>query len=92
LGNVQDAMSHVIRSEWDLLCSFTHTGFKQVVRQYKGSLLKPSYPEHEVVLALRFAAAMGLLCVLGLAATCGNVPLMQATLARVNQFTREKTQ
>lgn len=86
LGDVQDAMSQVIRSEWDLLCSFTHTGFRQVVRRYTGALLKPSYTEQDVVLALRFAGAMGLLAMLGLAGISNNVQLMQTMLAHAKQF------
>jgi hypothetical protein len=87
LGNVQDVMSQVIKSDWPLLCSFTHTGFKQVVRRFTGgSLMKPSYPDHDVVLALRFAGGMGLLSMLGLAALSSNLQLMQAILARVHQF------
>jgi hypothetical protein len=91
LGNVQDAMSEVIRGNWDLLCSYTHTGFEQVYRRYTGDMLKPSYPECDIVLALRFAGGMGLLAVLGLAAVSGNLQLMTKTLARANQFTATRS-
>lgn len=34
LGNKHDAMSRVVRGQWNTLCSFTHTGFEQVTRRY----------------------------------------------------------
>jgi hypothetical protein len=82
LGNKQDAMSRVVRDVWGALCSYTHTGLKQVARRYTGAQLKSSYAEHEVVSTLFFARAIGLLAVMGLAGLSQNVQLAAAALQR----------
>ena len=86
LGNQNDVLSAIVRKQWKHLCSFTHTGFKQITRRYSGSILKPNYPEGEVVQSLRFAGAIGLIAVIELAALSKNNALGMAALERSRQF------
>jgi hypothetical protein len=86
LGNANDVLSRTIKNQWNTLCSFTHTGFKQVTRRYTGSILKPNYPEAEVIQALNFAGAVGILSLIELAALSKNLALGHAALERARQF------
>jgi len=79
LGCNSDVLSRMVATQWDTLCSFTHTGFKQVTRRYTGATLQPSYPDVEVTQALNFAAAIGLLAMMELATLSNNAALTQAT-------------
>jgi hypothetical protein len=49
-------------------------------------LLKPSYPEAEVIHGLNFAGAIGLLAAIELAVLSKNEPLARAMLERAKQF------
>lgn len=85
LGNATDTLSNMIRNQWRPLSGFTHTGFQQVTRRYTGPNLTPNYPDEEIVQALRFASAIGLLAAVELAVLSGNTELAEATLARARQ-------
>lgn len=52
------------RRSWDAMCSFTHTGFLQVVRRNKEATLEPSYEDDELIEALGFANAIALMAAL----------------------------
>jgi hypothetical protein len=82
LGNSNDVLSRTIKNQWGTLCSFTHTGVKQVTRRYTGPTLTPNYPDAELVQSLRFAGAVGLLAMMELATLSNNTPLALATLER----------
>jgi hypothetical protein len=68
------------------LCGFTHTGFQQVTRRYTGAMLKPNYPEAEVIQGLNFAGAIGLLAAIELAVLSKNEALARALLERAKLF------
>jgi len=86
VGNETDTLSNMVKKQWSTLCSFTHTGFRQIVRRYSGALLKPNYPDDEVTHALNFAASIGLLATIELAALSKNLPLGLATKERAEHF------
>jgi hypothetical protein len=86
LGSATDTLSKMVKSQWATLCSFTHTGYKQVTRRYTGPLLKPNYPDAEVIQVLNFAGAIGLLAALELAALSKNLPLGTAIMERARCF------
>lgn len=91
LGNATDMLSQMIAQRWNSLCSFAHTGFKQVRRRYTGAMLKPNYPEFEVFQALRFAGSIGLLAASELAQLSKNEPLVRATFERMGQFADDRS-
>jgi len=66
------------RGSWDALCSFTHTGFLQVVRRNKEATLEPDYDE--LIQALGFANAIALLAALEIAHTAGTDDLSRDLL------------
>jgi hypothetical protein len=82
LGKDNAVLSVMHANQWDILCSFTHTGFRQVTRRYTGYVLSPNYPESEIVQALRFTGAVGLLAMTELATYSNNWTLARATLDR----------
>jgi len=90
-GNATDTLSRMVAQQWGSLCSFAHTGFKQVSRRYTSALLKPNYPEFEVFLALRFAGSIGLLAAGELARLSKNEPLAAAILERISQFADDRS-
>jgi hypothetical protein len=79
-------LSAMVDVHWGSLCSFTHTGFRQVTRRYTGALLEPSYSEAEVIRSLNFAGAVGLLAMIELAALSKNEALANASLQRSKEF------
>jgi hypothetical protein len=54
LDNATDTLSRMVRNQWGTLCGFTHTGYHQVVRRFSGALLKPNYPDAEIIQGLNF--------------------------------------
>jgi|NGEPerStandDraft_6_1074524.scaffolds.fasta_scaffold41977_3 hypothetical protein len=86
LGDSNKVLSAIVESQWQALCSFTHTGYKQITRRYTGALLKPAYPEAEVIHALRFAGLIGLVAVMELAALSNNLGLGLSALERARVY------
>jgi hypothetical protein len=86
LGNAPITLSKMVREQWGTLCGFTHTGYKQITRRYMGALLKPNYPEAEVIQGLNFAGAIGLLAGIELAVLSKNERGALAMLERARQF------
>ena len=64
LGDSNKILSAIVERQWETFCSFTHTGFKQITRRYSGPILKPRYPEMEVIHALNFAGSIGLIAMI----------------------------
>jgi hypothetical protein len=86
MGNATDTLSKMVQSQWGTLCGFTHTGFKQLTRRYSGPLLKPNYPDTEVIPALNFTGAIGLLAAVELAVLSNNLTLGLKIEQRIRQF------
>ena len=49
---------------WKAMNSYTHSGFMQIVRRNTASTIEPNYTEDEILEALNFANAIGLLSAL----------------------------
>jgi hypothetical protein len=86
LGDSNKVLSAIVESQWEAFCSFTHTGYKQITRRYTGALLKPDYPESEVIHALRFAGLIGLIAVMELATLSNNLSLGLSALERARAY------
>lgn len=86
LGNATDTLSKLLRDQWGPLSGFTHTGFQQITRRYTGALLKPNYPDAEVIQGLRFAGATGLLSAIELAVLSKNEALALEILQRAEKY------
>jgi hypothetical protein len=86
LGSGATALSRMKRSHWKALCSFAHTGFHQVTRRYAEGNLKPNYAEGDLIKALSFASAAGLLAAAELAALSNNRAAELAVLERTKQY------
>ena len=86
LGGTTDTLSRMIAKQWSTLCSFTHTGYKQVTRRYSGPMLKPSYSDAEVAQAIRFAASVGLMAAVELAILSSNEHLALDALEQARAF------
>ncbi|MCU1317499.1 MAG: hypothetical protein JWN63_2821 [Candidatus Acidoferrum typicum] len=86
LGNGATALSRMKTLHWKALCSFTHTGYQQVARRYADGMLKPNYLEDDVVKALSFASAAGLLAAAELAALSNDRDAELGVLERMKQY------
>jgi hypothetical protein len=86
LGGGATALSRMKGLHWKALCSFAHTGFHQVTRRYTEGQLKPNYPAEDLIKALTFASAAGLLAAAELAALSNNPAAEAAVLARMKQY------
>ena len=54
-------LSTAKQAGWNVLNSFTHSGFNQVARRNTDSTIEPNYPEEEIEEAINFTNALGLL-------------------------------
>lgn len=59
------------QSSWQAMCSFTHTGYLQVVRRNRETTLEPDYRDDELIEALGFANAIALMAVIEIAHMAG---------------------
>jgi hypothetical protein len=65
---------------WAAMCSFTHTGYLQVVRRNKQTTLEPDYGDDELIEALGFANAIALMAALEIAHMAGKEDLSRDLL------------
>ena len=63
-GFEEGALSNAKFKSWSAMNSYTHTGFMQIVRRNTASAIEPNYAEDEIIEALNFANAIGLLSAL----------------------------
>lgn len=86
VGQHREVVSAIVRTQWEVFCSFTHTGHMQITRRYTGTQLKPNYPDAEIIQALRYTGAMGLIALMELATLSNNPTLALATLERARAY------
>jgi hypothetical protein len=87
LGGATDTLSKMLLGQWGPLSGFTHTGFQQIARRYTGSMLKPNYPDLEVIQACRFAGAMAWLAALELMSLSNNKAMAEEILRHATEYT-----
>lgn len=76
-------LSAIKQRSWLAMNSFTHTGFRQVVRRSTSTTVDSNYPEEEIVEALRFAPATAFMVAVELAHMARNDSLANELLAKV---------
>jgi hypothetical protein len=64
-------LSAAKRQSWNIMCSFTHTGIRQVVRRNKDTTLEPDYDEVELLEALDFVNAIALMAAIQISHLAG---------------------
>jgi len=80
-------LSEVKKRAWVSMNSFTHTGFDQVVRRNTADSIEPNYDNNEILEALGFANALGLLSVMEIAQIGNNEALANEVLEKIkNDF------
>jgi hypothetical protein len=88
LGGQAKALSRMRSLHWKALCSFTHTGIHQVTPRYTAGQLRPNYPAEDLIKALNFASAAGLLAAAELAALSNDSAARQAVVERMREFVK----
>ena len=85
-GFEKGVLSNVKLKSWSAMNSYTHSGFMQIARRNTESTIEPNYSEDEILEALNFANAMGLLSAIEISLLAGNEPLANSILEKAEGF------
>lgn len=87
IGLPNGPLSALKSKQWEIFCSFTHTGYQALIRRitetHTGLV---NYRSEEVVSALRLAGTFVLLSANELASMAGDQTLIDATLAKASKY------
>ena len=76
------ALTKLREQSWSFFNDFTHTGFQHVVRRNSEATTGPNYTDQELIQALRFARAIGLLAAIEMLSLSGHQELARALKER----------
>ena len=79
------------QASWSKMCDFTHTGVQQTIRRNTQESIESNYDEAELIEALGFADAIGVMCGLEIAHLAGNIDLAQCIFERAQCLFRPPT-
>lgn len=71
---------------WNVLNSYSHSGFLQLVRRLTEETVEPNYDDEELTEVLRFSAAFALVAAVGSAQVAQNQQLAEVILAKAKEF------
>jgi hypothetical protein len=77
-----EVLTTLRKQSWSLFNDFTHTGFQHVVRRNSVTTTGPNYTDQELIQALRFTSAIGLLAAIEMLSLSGNQDLARALKER----------
>jgi hypothetical protein len=89
-GFEERVLSNTKTKSWKAMNSYTHSGFMQVVRRNTASTIEPNYTEDEILEALNFANAIGLLSALEISHLARSEELANSILEKAEGI-REKS-
>lgn len=79
-------LSQIKTKQWEIFCSFTHTGYQALVRRLNNTYTGPvNYSADEVTSAFRHAGLFALLAATELANMTGDQQLIDATVTKTRQ-------
>jgi hypothetical protein len=87
-GFKEGVLSATKLKSWKPMNSYTHSGFMQIARRNTASTIEPNYTEEEVLEALNFSAAIGLLSALEIANLAKNEGLMNSILEKAEEWSK----
>ncbi len=87
-GFEQGILSDTKLKSWKSMNSYTHSGFMQIVRRNTASTIEPNYTDEEILEALDFSAAIGLLAALEIAHIAKNEGLMKSILEKAERWSK----
>lgn len=85
-SHAEGELSDVKQKSWKAMCSFTHSGFLQVVRRNTALAITPNYKEQEIAEALTFANTFALLTAMAIASLSEDVGLAEDLLEKAKQL------
>lgn len=83
-------LSKVKSNSWSDMNSYTHSGFLQIVRRNTANSIEPNYSEDEIIEALNFANAVGLMSAIEVALLASRNELANAFLEKAKEFAEAK--
>ncbi len=87
-GFEEGVLSGTKLKSWKAMNSFTHSGFMQIARRNTASTIEPNYTEDEIVEAVNFAIAIGLLSAIETAHLAKSEGLMNSVLEKVEEWSK----
>jgi hypothetical protein len=90
-GFEEGILSDTKTKSWKAMNSYTHSGFMQVVRRNTASTIEPNYTEDEILEALNFANAIGLLSALEISYLSGSKQLASSILKKAEGLQSSKS-
>lgn len=85
-GFGRKVLSGVIKEGgWKTMNSYTHCGFMQIAGRNTTNSIEPNYNDEEKVGAIKFANALGLLSLLGMARIVKNIDLQKYILEKIKE-------
>ncbi len=87
-GFEEGILSDTKLKSWKSMNSYTHSGFMQIARRNTASTIEPNYTEEEILEALNFSAAVGLLSALEIAHIGKSEGLMKSILEKAEEWSK----
>lgn len=82
-------LSSIKKTSWGLMNSLTHTGFSQVVSRNSSATIEPQYEKADILQAISFATAIGLMCAVEIAHLGNNDALANELLEKAKAVANE---
>lgn len=80
-------LSRFKAESWSAMCSYTHTGSRQVLRWQTEAAIEPNYPPEEICEVAKASTSYALLSAVGMANLAEDEPLAHKILERMKQWT-----
>ena len=78
-------LSDIKQRSWHVMNSFTHTGFRQVVRRQTEATIESTYDDDEVKEVADFSKAISFLCAMEIAVLADKKPLLEELLGKMKE-------
>jgi len=85
-GFKEGILSNAKLKSWSAMNSYTHSGFMQIARRNTASTIEPNYSEDEILEAINFANAVGLLTAFESSLLAGDGQLANSILEKAREF------
>jgi hypothetical protein len=85
-GYTEGVLSTVKKENWNLLNSFTHTGFNQVIRRNTDKYIEPNYTDEDIIQIVGFVNLIALLAGVEITFLSGDNELSLEFLEKINTY------
>jgi hypothetical protein len=86
-----NVLSDIKKRSWHVMNSFTHTGFRQVVRRQTEATIESTYSNEEVREVIDFSRAIGFLSAMEIALLADRESLLEELLGKMKEMWPEQS-